>query len=524
MILQILIMSILSFILFLWIVRKMNYPYGGTDHAYHYKLSNLIRNNHHLPVANFEDIYQYFSVYPQLYHVICSFFPDDFLLKKANVVNYAIMLLVITVFGFIAYDILTDYYIDITAPLFLVYLLFILMPITYVVWNAKFTGLSPRSFGVLLGHLFLYACFYYLLCFEGEYSITYQIMFYVILIFIVIAMLTGSQFAFQFFLFTSIFLTIFTLHSEFMLLGILAVIFQFLTNFQLAKQFWIAQFHHKRNYFKYMSPTLQLTERPSIWRDFVYDFWTKRNKNYFLNNPLVEVFFGASLNITVLFFYLLFGDRYDIIQWNLFLLLASSFFAFFLTSLRFGRFLGEPQRYIEFGVPFACILSCMVFSLWLLSIFVFFNIIVILWYCKNSQHHRQLPEHIKIREELLEFMRTIYGEEYKNLLCNDTQIARYFYASNYRVYIPNYCSYYSNQDDFYAAFYNKNYHIIAPSFLLDNLKRARKGYIILYTNLLKFYDETKLLPHLDSIQLEHIQDIGKFKIFRFKDFHEAPQQ
>ena len=509
------ILSILSCLLFIWIVNKMDYPYGGSDHAYHYRLLNLIRKNYHFPVANFERIYQYFSVCPQLYHVFCSFIPNDFLLKKANIINHVIMLFMIIAFGFFAYDILTDYFPNATFSFLFASLLFVLTPITYAIWNAKFMGLSARAFGLLLGHLFGYFCFYYLMGMEWEYFLSYQFGIYGILILITIAMLTGSQFSFQFFLFSSFFLSVCTLHFEFLLLGGLAIIFQCLTNFQLTKQFWIAQYHHKRNYSKYMAPTWQLAARPSIWCDFIYDFWVKKDRSYILGNPVIEIMLGALLNIAVFLFYFFCGDRYDPIQWNLFLLLAASFFAFFVTSLRFGRFLGEPQRYIEFGIPFACILACLVFPFWLLVIFLLFDVFVLLWYRKNSQHHRQLPEHIKIRGELLDFMRNIYDDEYKNLLCNDTEIARHLYISKYRVYIPDHCTYYATKEDFYTAFYNNDYHIMSPDFLLQSLNDAQKGYIIFYTNLLKFYDETKLLPFLNDIQFVHIKNIGKFKIFKF---------
>lgn len=517
-------MIFLSCFLFIWIVNKMDYPYGGSDHALYYKLSGFIRANHHRPVVDFEKNYQYFNLYPQLYCVLCSFMSDSFLLKRANIVNYIIIILMILFFGIFIHDILLDYYPNASFAFLLTLFLFILTPITYAIWNAKFMGLSARAFGLLSGHLFGYACFYYLMGLEWEYSALYQIGIYILLTCIVIVLLVGSMFAFQFYIFSSLFLSICTLHFEFLLPGVFAIGFQCITNFQLAKQFWAAQYNHKRNYSKYMVKAWQLASRPSIWRDFVYDFWIKKDKTYFLGNPVIEILLGASLNVFVFFFYLFFGDKYDSIQWNLFLVLAASFFAFFVTSLRFGRFLGEPQRYIEFGIPFACILACLLLPFWLLILFMLFDIFILLWYAKNSQYHRQLPEHIKIRGELLDFMREIYDDEYQNLLCNDSEILRHFYISRYKIFLPDHCIFYPKEEDFYAAFYNKDYHIISPDFLLNNLQEAQKGYIIFYTNLLKFYDETKILPRLTDIHLEHIRDIGKFKIFKFSKEHQCTSQ
>ena len=141
----------------------------------------------------------------------------------------------------------------------------------------------------------------------------------------------------------------------------------------------------------------QFKSRYSIWRDFIYDFWVKKDKSYILSNPVIEILIGALPNCLVLVYFPFSEVINDNKAQILYILLSASFFAFFVTSFRIGRFLGEPQRYIEFGIPFASILGVLVFPSWWVIVFIILNVFVLCWYIKNSQYHRQLPEHIKIR-------------------------------------------------------------------------------------------------------------------------------
>lgn len=504
-----LIMCLGSFCIFLFIVKNMDYPYGGSDHAYHFKLIKFIKQNKHYFVSNFNAFNQHLAVCPQLYHWICSFFSDEFLLRKANWIGYALMGLMILSFNGFIY--LCAFYLDLELnflEILLANILFITLPNIYVIWNAKFMGLSARAFGLLLVYGYLFSLYFYLL-FGG-------VELFVVILLLVFCCLLGSQFAYQFVLFSSIFIAILSSSYEILLLIPLSVIVLFIFNYSYALSFFATQFHHKRNYSKFMIKDCHFKARFSIWRDFVYDFWVLKDKNYLLNNPVFEVLIGAFAACLVLVGYWWVGDSSEKEIWIMYILLSSSFFAFFVTSLRVARFLGEPQRYIEFGIPFASLLCVLLFPLWVNLLLIIGNILVLLWYIRNSQFHRQLPEHIKIREELIAYLQNNFNKEYSHLLSNDHEIARHFYITSYEPHIPNYCKFYRNREDFLSNYYQGDYHRISPQYLLDEMKLCQKGTLILYTNLLKFYDENALILGLRDIQLTHLKSIGKFKIFQFQ--------
>lgn len=496
------IIIVVSYLVFLLIVRSMNYPYGGTDHAYHYRLAHYIKSNHHYLVKKFP-YWIPFSVCPQGYHWVCSFLNRRYLLQKANVINYVIFAL--TLLAFNGFIILID---DFSVlEIVLIDGVFVTLPIMYVVWNAKFMGLSARAFGIFLVYLYLF-CFYF-------YFVDGTLVAFLLLLFFSFLCLLSSQFAFQFVCFSSIFFFVVTFDFKVLLIIPLDIALLFVLNFQYAKNFFYSQFHHKRNYFKFMIKDCQFKSRYSIWRDFIYDFWVKKDKSYILSNPVIEILIGALPNCLVLVYFPFSEVINDNKAQILYILLSASFFAFFVTSFRIGRFLGEPQRYIEFGIPFASILGVLVFPSWWVIVFIILNVFVLCWYIKNSQYHRQLPEHIKIREELIDYVQGIFNYEYSHLLSNDNEIARHFYVSNYEPHVPNHCKYYKDREEFLLSYYKGDYHRISPQFLASEMKRCQKGILILYVNLLKFYDESEILPLLDGIKMEHLRDIGKFKVFRF---------
>lgn len=495
---------LMSFVLFVGIVKLMRYPYGGSDHCYHYRLTQYNKQSPNLLASHFERYYQHFYVCPQLYHYLCSKLPNSFLLEKANWVNYIISFVMIVVFnGVVA--VLRETFMWGFWDVLLLNMLFVTMPIFYAVWNAKFMGLSARAFGLLLAHIYLYILLAYL---ESP-----TLLLWLLLCVVAYVIILSSQFAMQFLIFSSLFVACASGHFELLLLFPLCACLTFVFHFSFAKGFWHAQYHHKRNYSKFLIHDCHFKARYSIWRDFVKDFWSK-DKSYFLNNPVIEVLIGA-LPCCLVMVAVPFMNTGDVFYSHVYLLLCACFFAFWITSLRIGRFLGEAQRYIEFGIPFACILALLNLNIWVIVGLIVFNLLVLLWYSKNSQHHRQLPEHIKIREEMIAYLKREYKETLKHLFSNDSEIARYFYTTSYEPHVPNHCMYYKDKAAFLFNFYKGDYHRISPEFLSREMNSVGQGILILYTNLLKFYDASTLEPLLGEIKLVHKKDIGKFKIFEF---------
>ena len=116
-------------------------------------------------------------------------------------------------------------------------------------------------------------------------------------------LLLSSQFGFQFFIFANIFIAFLVKKYEILLSIPLSIILLFIFNFSYAKSFLEDQIHHKRNYSKFMIKDCHFKVRYSIWRDFIYDFWVKKDKNYIFGNPAVEVFIGAFPSCFVLIAY-----------------------------------------------------------------------------------------------------------------------------------------------------------------------------------------------------------------------------
>ena len=499
---------VIGFLIFLGIVWGMRYPYGGSDHAYHYKLIQLIKQNGHRFVYSYNDFSKHLAVCPQLYHIICSFFSNVTLLNRANFMNYVIMFLILV--GLNVFLWLLSMYagFDFTnSAILLINVLFVTLPIFYAVWNAKFMGLSARAFGCLWVYLYLMGLFFYIL--------NYDVMF-VYLVVLGFFLLLSSQFGFQFFIFANIFIAFLVKKYEILLSIPLSIILLFIFNFSYAKSFLKTQIHHKRNYSKFMIKDCHFKVRYSIWRDFIYDFWVKKDKNYIFGNPAVEVFIGAfpSCFVLIAYWFIPIQENVESVR-ALYLLASSAFFAFFLTSLRIFRFLGEPQRYIEFGMPFSSILCVVLLPMWVSFAFLVMNLLILFLYAKNSSFHRQLPEHIKIREELMEYCNAIFDVKYQNLLTNDHEIGRHFYITKYEPHLPNYCAYYKDKEAFLSNFYKGDYHRISPLFIVQEIKKSESGILILYTNMLKFYDEHLIIPMLEGVILEHLRDIGKFKVFKF---------
>ncbi|WP_276953828.1 hypothetical protein [Helicobacter rodentium] len=487
------------------IIKNMKYPYGGSDHAMHYKIIQAIKNSHHRFF-----ITHCHPAYPKLYHFICSFFGNEFLLKKANYISYIFAFLIFCLFFAFVYCnfILGIVQID-RVDIILITLLFATMPITYVVWNAKFTGLSARAFGLFLNYCYSMSLFFYLL--YGDFYL-----FGIVLLFVFLQLIS-SQFAFQFVIFSSIFISVVTAHYEMFLVAPLGAFFLFVLNYQYAKSFFYGQLQHKRNYSKFMIKDCQFKQRYSIWRDFVYDFWVKKDRAYIFNNPVFEVLFGAFPHCFILVYYWFVADVSDTALWILYVLLSSSFFAFFVTSLRVGRFLGEPQRYIEFGIPFACILCVALLPSWLVLLFVVFNFIMLKWYMKNSQIHRERPEHVRTRECLIGYLQNIFDKEYAYLVSNDSQTLKYFWVTHYKTCMPDYAKYYKNKEEFLLYYDKGNYNRLSPHFVAEKIKQHKRGILILYTNTPMFYDKEVIMPLLNNIALVHLKDVGRFKIFRFSE-------
>ena len=127
------------------------------------------------------------------------------------------------------------------------------------------------------------------------------------------------------------------------------------------------QYNHKKIWIKHLAKIDLLKNRPSVYRDFIYDFYKKKNLKYFLTNPIIEVLTGFPLLLALAYV------RPEIFKNNIIIFSAVACFIF--TSFRVTRFLGEPQRYIEMALPMLVLMAVKYLTTEQVYLIVIFNII-----------------------------------------------------------------------------------------------------------------------------------------------------
>jgi len=296
-------------------------------------------------------------MYPQLYHWLLSFCENN----KINYYNSVLKIFLWCIQGFMLFFLLniSERYLGYNVPIHIAIfglIILYLNPFNFDSNNAKNINLSPRLLGVVIGQLFL--------CFIASYHITEEVIFlFLISIFIPLVIYT-TQFTLQFI--SIIFLVhIFFFETQIIIAYLLGLLFTVAINIKYFIFYFKMQLQHKTFYSKKLADQFILKVRYSIWRDFIYDFWIKpKNKSFILyiyNNPVIQALFGFPL---LIFFIINFVSNYENIYYIknngkvllFFVPVLLCFFAFIITSFRRTRFLGEPQRYLEFSTPFLVVL------------------------------------------------------------------------------------------------------------------------------------------------------------------------
>lgn len=330
---------------------------ASSDHYFHLKLSDEIRENKRKFITHFKHLVIPTPIYyPQLYHLFLSFFSKKFVNEKGYLLNYLFNALqVITiVIGVILFKNNLEFTI---SKLALILLLFVSTPFFYVFWNAKNMGISGRSFGLFIGYCYFICLLYFL------HSNNYYLLI-LLTIFSAIAWF-GSNFAIQSILFISIVLSFFNANlALFILLPVFfGLCLWFLISPKVSKVYFIELFRLKVMFFKHLIYTMSLNSRPSIWGDFIlgfkHKFKTASFKDFFIyvyTNSVISALVGfpSIFILTVYTFYNL--GNLNSIQFLLFEILISSEIVFIVTTFRKTRFLGEPERYLEYILPISLLL------------------------------------------------------------------------------------------------------------------------------------------------------------------------
>ncbi len=496
----------------------------GTDHYYHQLLIDSIRNNNHRFVKDLDNfIVNTYVYYPQLLHWILSFFPQD---KSIKLGKYSIILfnlsssLALFFFSTILFDYLN---IELSQKEFLLLtgVIYALTPYNYDLENAKNLSVSARGLGLFLGQLNLYILLLFMLNDTGIYL--YLGLSTVLLSLIMLS----SQFAIQYILFSLPLLAIYYQNIFILLPFILALIFLKIFMPNIIGLSFKGQLNHKKIYFKYLANRFILKDRPSVWRDFVYDFWkTLREKNksipqklgYIITNPVVVLISSIPFFLFILALILIQVTLGKKISFDIYILLGPiiiSFGLFLIFCFRKLRFLGEPERYIEFSIGILSIITIILLheSPWLKIILIYsFTLIIIRYYIYIKTILKKRSNKLNGKIEILKnkLLSNIEKGEDIRLLCNGTQVSKIFFHPKIKQFWVTLNNLYTGPFHFNELF-NESYHFINPKLILPLIKEFKYNYLLIDTNLLPDY--IKYIT-TNEYRFDIVEEIDNFKLFK----------
>ena len=206
----------------------------GTDHYIHLGYINQFKMEGKkygdILVSHFN---QRYFVYPVFFHyLLANFFYSS--IRNPKLINYGINLISIIF--------LNLFLLRLLGPQDLVFIIKInfislIFPFSYVNWNAKNSGLSVRSFGLLLGQLFTYCLVLYI-----NDGLKIWFLFMVLFSFL---SLISSQFAFQYLVFISIVISAILLKLELLIPFLISIALFFIFFPKLSVQYFKGQYSHK---------------------------------------------------------------------------------------------------------------------------------------------------------------------------------------------------------------------------------------------------------------------------------------
>lgn len=331
---------------------------AGSDHYIHFSIIGLIKNNNNrfIKYCSYY-LFQEKMTYPQFLHWILSFLSN----KRLSVISKYIP----TVFSFLSniaflcflYFLIPHLSIGESESYYLLLstALFVLTPYTYNIANAKNAGISARGMGLLLGQVYTYSLVLYYLSQSYVFLVPAAVS--------VSLAIFSSQFASQYIIFITPLLALGFGSITYIIPLLLGVLLSFVTNFTITSQFFWGNWGHKKFYSKFLAKTFILKYRYSVWKDLFWDFWVylfKKTKPegggtlfmYIYTNPLVILIFSIPLYFPVLTLSSISIINMKIeqksVEFALTVPLISAFLLFIIFSFRKTRFLGEPERYLEF--------------------------------------------------------------------------------------------------------------------------------------------------------------------------------
>jgi hypothetical protein len=336
----------------------------GSDGSVHLLLIQLIKDNGNRFISYVEPfLIGDIMGYPQLYHWIMSFIDNNKLEFTKQVTPLIGNLISLTLH--IIFSILVIQELELPSIIIVMsILLFLSNSMIFNKDNARNMGLSGRSIGLIMGQIWIIVLY--------KYLITGHILYLAALSVINLLIILTSQFTAQYILMASIIISALYLKTGL----ILSLIFGGLSHYLLFpdhfKNYWKFQWRHKKYYYSYAAKAQLILSRSSIWRDLIYDIWKKISINrnhgiiYGYKNPVVMILTSQPILLMIIFHSFTESLIFEtIIQPQQIMTIATinlvTITIFVLTSFKKTRFLGEPERYMDFASSTIAILAAILY-------------------------------------------------------------------------------------------------------------------------------------------------------------------
>ncbi|WP_133296028.1 hypothetical protein [Zooshikella ganghwensis] len=476
----------------------------GSDHSVHLGLIRRIKSNGNKYGTYLTSKNEKNLLYPQLYHLMLSYFDIEWLEKKYSNINILIHFL-----DYLCFNLFASYFFYMKlVPLeffFWVNIIYITFPISYAVWNAKNGGLSARAFGLLLTNIYVYLIAIYII--EGEIELI------LLMIPIATSVLFSSQMGWQFILLGTPFLSLYYNDPILLIIPIACYILFFMIIPKKAKSFMCGQYYHKKNYALFLSKIFILRYRNSVYLDFLSDFYKELKNNlvrglyYIYTNPIVVAIYGVPYLWLVLLAYAL--NANDFSESILLGIIYTSLLLFILTSFKNTRFLGEPQRYLEFSIPIISVLLCFNYNFIAILIISLMSSIFIILSNRIISLHKGGSDISKDRIHIINELRQIAAE--KLVVSNDNDLLKYMPELKAECIRPDFTCNYKNKEEFYRFYYDYDVNKISISGVLEFIESYSPDFVVINK---KIYSDCKIKWCLKNYCFN--KTVGDFVIYNLR--------
>tara|TARA_X000000368_G_scaffold1664_1_gene1298 strand:+ start:7759 stop:9324 length:1566 start_codon:yes stop_codon:yes gene_type:complete len=357
------ILIFIFLILYFLLLFRISYFFvgKGSDHKFYEHYTDTIKKNGNKFFSYFPNFLNKMPIYdPQFFFKLISYLPKDKLSSVAFLLNPVLifLILIISILFYSSTEIQGE------SNFFILSLIFLISftPQYFHQQNSRIYGLSVRGIGLLLILIFFISIFFI--------ENTNNNFIFICVAFIASYLIWGSNLFAQQIIIIFPFLW-FLLFGDYtmIIISISSLVFFYLIHGKYSKIFITTRIRNWEIYYSILAEKFLFSYRDSIWKDWIYDFWFKKFSSLksrlsyiYTNSFFIIIFLNPLLILAIYSFFnpLEFQDKYlnSIYIFSTQISLIG-FLTSILTSFRFSRFLGEPERYVEAVIPFSSFVSCL---------------------------------------------------------------------------------------------------------------------------------------------------------------------